>query len=401
MNTAVHVMDGIGHGHIDDQHPTLRTVAFAPIHTGPEPELDPEIEIAGATPAVEPGVARSWSGRVLAIALLAATAFGLVWGSAQVYGVLTDAWIAPLHLSPDSDKVAQLRLQHQHTLAELSRVDAEITRLDGELEAIDAAVAKLSQLRGSAHDTLVWQAEQSRVETRGLRDASKLLARQRALLDELSVRQAKLVTRGREDLAAGLIDRSALDREEQIQDHLELELADIERQIAEADARTTQAGASLRALQSSTGQVRASSVGVMPEVAAGDEHAVRVEVEIQRLQAEARGHRAVRATAAEAVASQRALLAELESHPLYRAMKTATDVGFVPYDQLAAVRAGARVVTCTWGVFHCRDVGRVVELLTGEVVTQDPWGALARGQYAVLALEDPDAIHERVLRVRP
>ena len=40
-------------------------------------------------------------------------------------------------------------------------------------------------------------------------------------------------------------------------------------------------------------------------------------------------------------------------------------------------------------------------VLPGEVVTQDPWGEMARGQYAVLLLDDKDAVRERVLRVRP
>jgi hypothetical protein len=50
---------------------------------------------------------------------------------------------------------------------------------------------------------------------------------------------------------------------------------------------------------------------------------------------------------------------------------------------------------------HCHEVGRIAEVLPGEVVTQDPWGELARGQYAILALDDASAVRERVLRVRP
>lgn len=348
---------------------------------------------------VQPG--RSWAGRVLALTLLAATLSALAWGSVQVYHLLTDAWIAPLRLSPDSDAVAQLRMQHQRHLAELSRLDAEITRLDGELEAIDAAVDKLSALRGSAQATLTWQAEQSRVEAGGLDTVTTLLERQRALLVKLLDRQHQLVARARDDLAAGVIDRTAVDREEQVGDQLALELTEIERQLADAKVRRTHTRSALRALRAGTGQGDAPAVGQMPEVAAGVEHAARVEVELQRLLAEARGQRALRAVAVASVAAQRELLAELESRPLYRAMSAATDIAFVPYDQLAGVRPGARIVDCVWGVVHCHQVGRIAEVLPGEVVTQDPWGELARGQYAILALDDADAVRERVLRVRP
>ena len=362
-----------------------------------------EITITSEIPAVDvaatPG--RSWSGRLFALSLLAATFAVLGWGGVQIYHLLTDGWIAPLRLSPDSDAVAQLRMTHQRHLAELARLDAEITRLDGELEAIDAAVDRLSRLRGSAQATLTWQAEQHRLEAGGLDDATALLRRQRDLLLQLHTRQQQLVARARDDLAAGAIDRTALDREEQIADQLALERTDIERQLAEANVRRTHTRASLQALRAGTGRGAAPDRGAMPEVAAGLEHATRIELELERLRAEARGQRALREVAAASVAAQRQLLAEVESRPLYRAMSQATDVAFVPYDQLAAVRPGARVVDCVWGVIHCRQVGRVAEVLPGEVVTQDPWGELARGQYAILDLDDADAVRERVLRVRP
>jgi hypothetical protein len=379
-------------------------IVEAPVADHAPPDLWDATEVTVTSeivPVSDVEAGRSWTGRVLALTLLTATFVALAWGSVQVYHLLTDAWIAPLRLSPDSDVVAQLRMQHQRQLAELARLDAEITRVDGELEAIDAAVDTLSALRGSAQATLTWQAEQSRVEAGGLDTAAALLDRQRALLNKLLDRQRQLVARAGDDLAAGLIDRTALDREEQIGDQLALELTEIERQLAEAKVRRTHTRSALRALRAGTGQGDAPAIGQMPEVAAGVEHAARVEVELQRLLAEARGQRALRAVAMASVAAQRELLAELESRPLYRAMSAATDIAFVPYDQLAGVRPGARIVDCVWGVVHCHEVGRIAEVLPGEVVTQDPWGELARGQYAILALDDAGAVRERVLRVRP
>lgn len=397
---------------------TLRIVTddldFASIDALPALQPAPEPTPAPAPPALTPAAAvtdeiapitdatpgRSWSGRVFALSLLLATVAGLGYAGQQVYYVLTDAWIAPLHLSPDSDVVAQLRLQQQRNLAELGRADAEITRLDGELAAIRAAIEKLSRLRGSAQATLTWQAERSQVDAGGYTAATALLERQRGLLVQLHTRQLGLVERARADLAAGAIDRTALDREEQVRDQLALELTELDRQIAEAAISRKHNQAALVALKAGTrGGARGGAQ--MPEVAAGEEHTARIEVEIERLEAEARGHQALRAAAVSAAAAQRELLAELEARPLYRAMSAATDVAFVPYDQLANVKPGARVVDCVWGVFHCTTVGKVAEILPGEVVTQDPWGELARGQYAILTLDDRDAVHERVLRVRP
>lgn len=363
---------------------------------GPASPLTTPAATGHAAPLDDDAPARSWSGRVFALALLAATVGGLAFVAHEVYFVVTDSWVAPLHLSPDSDGVAQLRLQHQRQTAEVARLDAEVTRIDGELAAIDAAVARLDKLRGAADATRRWQTAASGRTAVGLRDTMALLRRQRAQMQELATRQAELLTHTRQDFASGLVDRTALAREEQVRDQLAVELTKIDRQLAEYGARSAEARAALTALRDGTDD----DVSQMPELAAGAEHTTRIDLEVEKLRADAVGQRALRAVAAQSAAAQRELLAELEARPLYRAMSRATDVAFIPYDQLAGVTAGARVMRCTWGVILCDQVGTVSELVPGEVVTQDPWGKLARGQYAVLALRDPTAVRERVLRVR-
>ncbi|MBX3157518.1 MAG: hypothetical protein KF773_16205 [Deltaproteobacteria bacterium] len=350
------------------------------------------------TADAQPG--RSLAGRVFALLVLVATAGGLSWVGVQIYHVVTDGWIAPLHLSPDNDQIQNLRLSHQRHLDELARIDAEVARIDGELHAIDTAIVKLKSLRGTSTETRRWQAEQARAEVSGLASAQTLLRRQLAQLREVHARQTALVERARGDLAAGLVDRTALDREEQTRDQIALQMIDIERQLGETHRRREQSSVALEAYRAGIGAGKAPAIGRMPEIAAGDERDLRIEVELLRLEAEARGHRALRAVAIESLARERHLLKELEARPLHRAMKAATDVGFVPYDQLGAVVPGARVMACTWGVFACSQVGVVKEVLPGEVVTQDPWGEMARGQYIVLALDDKDAVQQRVLRVR-
>jgi hypothetical protein len=366
-----------------------------PVVVEPQPTAQGSAPIASVPVAdVEPG--RSWVARIFALGMLAATVAALAWLGVQIALVLTDSWVAPLHLSPQSDAVASLRLQHQRHLAELARLDAEVTRIDGELEAIDAAIKRVENLRGSTDATLTWQADQMRVEASGLSTTATLLRRQRDQVRELQKRQQDITKHAREDLAAGLVDRTVVDREEQVLDRLAVEATDLDRQLAEVKARKSSTRSTLRALD----ERDLDGAARLPELVAGDERDTRIEIEIQRLNAEARGHRAQRAAATASVANQRTLLAELEARPLYRAMSQITDVAFVPYDQLEGIEPGARVLACTWGLFACHQVGTIAEILPGEVVTQDPWGELARGQYLVLKLDDKDAVRERLLRVR-
>ena len=120
----------------------------------PPPLVEPRAPITDEVapipaPAADAALATSWSGRLFALSLLVATIGGLGWLGREVYFVATDSWIAPLHLSPDSDGVAALRMQRQRQLAELARLDAEVTRIDGELTAINAAVVRLDKLNGA------------------------------------------------------------------------------------------------------------------------------------------------------------------------------------------------------------------------------------------------------------
>jgi hypothetical protein len=61
----------------------------------------------------------------------------------------------------------------------------------------------------------------------------------------------------------------------------------------------------------------------------------------------------------------------------------------------------ADVLDCVWAIFACRRVGRVLEVLPGEVMVPDPWGTLTRGQYALVDLVQADAARSRFLRIRP
>jgi len=346
--------------------------------------------------------ARHPGARLAALAALVMTVAVVAWLAVQIHAVFADSWVAPLHLSPDNEAITKLRFEHQRHLAEVAHLEAEVTRLDGELAAIDAAVTRLSGLVDSSTKSMQWQADVGAGEAAGVAGAIANLEQQRGLLRTLHERQLGLVAAAKGDVAAGLVDRTALDREEQTRDRLALEIAENERQLAEARQRRGQTAANVDALRSGVAAPGAATAGGrMPEVAAGQEHRVRIELEILRLESEARGHRALRSVAAASIASQRELLHDLESRPLYRAMARDTDIAFVPYDQIVGIKPGATVLDCVWNVVQCREVGKVAEVMPGEIVTQDPWGEIARGQYVVLALDDRDAIRERVLRVRP
>jgi hypothetical protein len=108
-----------------------------------------------------------------------------------------------------------------------------------------------------------------------------------------------------------------------------------------------------------------------------------------------------------------ALVAEVARRkPAARAAATedthAPALAFVPYTHVSQIKANATLYECRlFSMFACEPVGRVVELLPGEVELPPTEVANAmmpaspaRGQYAVMQLTDPRAAEAESLRVR-
>jgi hypothetical protein len=196
MNTTQPMLR-IVHDDEDDQMMTTRLPRLSIVPApAPEPVPAPAPMPAPAAAApeasgipaedVRPG--RSIAGRIFALVLLVATLAGLTWLGQQIYFVVTDGWVAPLHLSPQNDQIQSLRLTHQRYLDELANADAEVSRLDTELLAIDASIIKLAGLRGTSAETMKWQAEQNRVAATGLSSEKHLLRQQRDQIRALHAR---------------------------------------------------------------------------------------------------------------------------------------------------------------------------------------------------------------------
>ena len=340
--------------------------------------------------------------RAAGLIVLAIVVGLLGMGARCAYYAITDAWIAPLYLSPHSDAVLPLKLKMAREQDEMARVQADLQRIDGNMKAVDAAIAKLGQLQDGERKPLTWQAHTSAADQQTLRKMVTALEAEVAVVERQHARQVELTAAAARDLKADLIDRDTYQKAEQARDALEVALAEKRRMLAQARHERKVAAAQTGAYRAVlAGRGPSAGAGTLPDVAASEEHASRMVIELMRLQAEKRSLTALRSASERGLARERDLLGELKSRPLFRAMTRSTDVGFVPYSQLDGVHVGAPVMACTWSLFFCHRVGEVSEILDGEVVTKDPWGDLARGQYVILHLDDQDAIQDKLLRIRP
>lgn len=311
--------------------------------------------------STEPSSATESSLRTRAFSLATLIAFvsGVAFVGHEAYRAFTDAFIAPLVLSPENELVLQNKLRATELYAERAKADLTRTSLALEVEASEQAARRLQEMLARIDPDASTGSEEARA-----------LKEERNVLRQMAEQQRGLVEEARANLAAGLVTKTDLARETQMLSQIRVALFENDRAL----------------LQSETSR---------------SEQATRIELELLKLRTEVRGKRAEVSLLEEKLAKIDELEAQLRARPLFQAMTRSLEVAFVPYTQLEGFAVGGAVYECVWGLVFCEPVGRVTGLLPGEVAFTDPWGNPARGQYAVLSLEDPTAAHSKSLRVRP
>jgi hypothetical protein len=334
---------------------------------------------------------------------LGALAVGLVAAARGAYLALTDGWIAPSQLSPHSREVVTFRMQAEKDKEQRARLESEVTSAAAESAAIDLGLSRLRMLEDVYSKAIRWSTSDRDDQLGALLGQKTLLERQRELTVEAIEREKGAVERAKHNLAAGAITATELDaaqdalaRSQLARSEKELEYLRVNAALEEASRAASALGAAAR--PPSAGQRGESHAS--PDVVRLDEVRINLELQIARLDAEKRAIEARERAAEESLKQMDELAAQLESTPLFLAAEREVDLAFVPYAHLKGLQTGDGVYTCRWFLFGCRDVGKIRRVLPGEVVTDDPWGSVARGHYVELDMVDRSAMTERTLRVR-
>jgi hypothetical protein len=227
------------------------------------------------------------------------------------------------------------------------------------------------------------------------RDLSALSA-QRRLIEERVAQQEQHVRELTRQLESGLVRKADLAREQDVLSQLRVSALQNDREQLASAVHHHSSSLAQRALSAGRGK----SVST-PEMVQQKEQLIRIELELLKLEAEKTSKTAELRTSREELAKLDGLVQQVKARPVFRAIESSQNVAFVPYTQLEGARPGASVYECTiWGMLGCHKVGSVTQVLPGEVAAQDPWGAVARGQYALLQLHDAAAAKAKVLRIR-
>jgi hypothetical protein len=331
--------------------------------------------------------------RVFAAVALAAFASGLAYAGKEGYRAATDSFVAPMILSPDNELVLQTKAKMGELEIERGRIVAEAESIDADLAAADSAVARLRTLASTMSNALDWTKTVTEHQASAGRHERKALSEQRAVLAAMAEKQERISKEASTNLAASLISKTDQSKEQ-------LALHQVQLALLENDRARLQNEASLRQAYMAQRSLSTKGAAMMPEAIAREEQMVRIELEISHLESEQRYKRAEKKVVLAKLAKMDELEAQLKGRPLFRATEKSIEVAFVPYTQADGVAGGSVVYDCIWSIFHCKPVGKITEIVPGEVILPDPWGNQARGQYAILKLDEHESAKSKVLRVR-
>lgn len=332
--------------------------------------------------------------RLLSFVALGALASSLAWLGSQTYRAATDSFVAPIILSPDNDVVLANKVKLSELQIERMRDVAALEAIDLDIRATDELVEKLEDLLAKSKNTLAWTTTTTAQAAASGAAERRRIRNQRALLLRMRATQQRLVADARANVDSGLISQTDYVKEVQALEHVELALFDNEHSRIQSDFELSQVTLSQRSISTKGATV------AMPEVILREEQMLRIELELVRMQSERRAKATEKTIIQQKLARIDELDAQFRARPIFRAIDQSMDVAFVPYTQIEGVENGGAVYDCVWGLVHCRVVGKVAEVLPGEVVLPDPWGNQARGQYAVLDLQAHDSAKSKTLRIR-
>jgi hypothetical protein len=342
----------------------------------------------------EQAPSRSPKTRVFALLTLVTFASGVTYLGREGYRALTDSFVAPIILSPDNDLILQNKIKLAELRVERARTEGDIGAIEADVAGCGKAVDRLKQLQSRTENALVWNKKINAAQASAGSADLRALAEQKAVIEAMLQKQAGLAREAQAEMGAGLISSSDFARESQVSDQFKIAALENQRMRIQAQMQMHQVTLGQQALGPD------GHAAPMPEMVAHEDQAVRVELELIKLEAEQRGKLAELKVTREKLATIDELSGQLKARPLFRAVEKSMDIAFVPYTQVEGMREGAYVYDCVWGVFHCKHVGEVAEIVPGEVLLQDPWGSPARGQYAVLELRNRESAKSKTLRVR-
>ncbi len=336
---------------------------------------------------------------VLTVLLLGLTSFiGL-----NAFFYVDRSWVAPTVVSPTDERVLTLTAQLAQQVTTRDKLAAERVDLSERLAEANRVASAQQLFQQEFKRTIGADLAMRRTE---LGKLEALRRRFRSRKDEIQKSNEAYATmarsRGEQLRAARLVDAEGLvGTGHQLSQIAQSDLA-LEENEASLESRIAflrRDASALEAMSRSVARDQPDVSGRLSyEVLKMKEDHRRSEEELARAKASQNVLAAMIAANEAALARYDRILKSIRESPLLKASEQNITVAFVPYDNVATLRAGTAVYGCALQLVWCRPVGHVADLLEGEVAVRHPLRSqMERGLMVRLDLEDPRWAKERIL----
>jgi hypothetical protein len=314
----------------------------------------------------------------------------------NLFYLFNHTWVAPAVISPTDERVLRLSAELAQEASARDKLQAERGELVARLHDADRIVDAQARFQRSYRRAIEVDRSDRQAQLAKLRRLHKDYERATTEIERSNDAYAHLSRqRGAELAGAHLIERDAeINGNYQAAQIAHSNLALAEKTV-ELDARATTLKRETQALGAALGHDgRRVSYDVL-----------RIEQEFERSLLELERARDSRAAIAAGVTALDAsierydrIIETIRASPYLRAIDHDVMVAFVPYDDLPSVHKGETLFGCRVAVVACRPLGRVRDVLPGEVSLKHPLhNAVLRGQMVEIEVDDKRAVELPVL----
>jgi hypothetical protein len=312
----------------------------------------------------------------------------------NLFYLVNASWVTPLVLSPTDPRVLQIDAQLSSEKAARDGVATQRLQLLSQLEDARRVQASEQQFQAAFQESMAAEAADRGSQLAQLQHLLGALQRTRAEVAATS-KDYSAVSKDalKDEYAAGLIGKDEATRGGYELAQMQTANVALHEKHVEIDGRIIELQRAVSALKNRKGAASYEVLHMRHEYeqsllasqkAAGDADAIAKSVAM------------LDAT----MAGYDAQIARIARAPYVMAADKSMPTAFVPYDNIGAAKVDDAVFACAAGPLFCKRVGRVAEVLDGEVIEKHPLhNRELRGVLVRLALDDATAVQHPVLHL--
>jgi len=344
--------------------------------------------------------------KLMGFVVLTAILLGIVsYLSFSIFYLFDREWVAPIILSPSSERVIQMNSQLIQQQYNRDKLDVERMLLKAQLSNIERTIIVNKEFQERFKLAVSADLRVREKELKDLQGLYKEYLATRKKVQEASEAFAHMSEEDlKRDLDAGLIEeeayvrgKMALSQNIMSQISYDQKRIDLEAKSTEID-RKTQALKALSIKLSDPALDNPSATNYDILLMEKEYQTSILEMEELKIQKEPIEKQI--ALLDESMIEYDNILQTIKQSPYYKAINEKVSIAFVPYTNLPSVKPGVPIYGCSFELLWCRKVGSVVQKLDGEVSARHPmFSSELRGVMIEIKLNDMVWAEEKALHI--